>query len=98
KSQNTAIRGGYAIFHDSSWNQGGQGLWENPPYFAESDNFSFSCAFGNTTANCGVQRVFLQNLPGGIGPYTAPPPITSFPGTLYSQNLNLKQGRVQQFN
>ena len=38
-SQRTAIRGGYAIFHDSSWNQGAQGLWENPPYFAESDNF-----------------------------------------------------------
>ena len=34
--QNTAVRGGYAIFHDSSWNQGGQGLWENPPFFAET--------------------------------------------------------------
>ncbi|MGH9433285.1 MAG: carboxypeptidase regulatory-like domain-containing protein, partial [Terriglobia bacterium] len=29
----TSIRAGYAIFHDSSWNQGGQGLWENPPFF-----------------------------------------------------------------
>ena len=37
--QNTAVRAGYAIFHDSSWNQGAQGLWENPPYFAESGNF-----------------------------------------------------------
>ena len=101
KSQNTAIRGGYAIFHDSSWNQGGQGLWENPPYFAESDNFNGvpNCPFGNTTLNCGVQRVFLQSLAGGvIGPYTAPPPINTFPGTVYSQNLNFKQGRVQQFN
>jgi hypothetical protein len=101
KSQNTAIRGGYAIFHDSSWNQGGQGLWENPPYFAESDNFNGvpNCPFGNTTLNCGVQRVFLQSLSGGaIGPYTAPPLITTFPGTLYAQNLNFKQGRVQQFN
>ncbi len=35
-SQTTAFRAGYAIFHDSSWNQGAQGLWENPPYFAES--------------------------------------------------------------
>ena len=25
-SQNTVLRGGYAIFHDSSWNQGAQGL------------------------------------------------------------------------
>jgi hypothetical protein len=100
-SQNTVIRGGYAIFHDSSWNQGGQGLWENPPYFAESDNFNnFAvCPFGNVTTNCGVQRVFLQNLGGGvIGPYTSSPAITTFPGTLQSQNLNFKQGRVQQMN
>src|SRR5713101_4926643 len=38
-SQNTVFRAGYAMFHDSAWNQGAQGLWENPPYFAESDNF-----------------------------------------------------------
>jgi Carboxypeptidase regulatory-like domain len=101
KKANTAIRGGYAIFHDSSWNQGAQGLWENPPYFAESDNFNgfANCGYLNTTVNCGVQRVFLQNLGGGvIGPYTAPPPINTFPGTVYAQNLNFKQGRVQQFN
>src|SRR2546426_7227778 len=40
-SQTTAVRAGYAMFHDSSWNQGGQGLWENPPYFAEIANFNF---------------------------------------------------------
>ena len=45
--QNTAIRLGYAIFHDSSWNQGAQGNWENPPYLAESDNFSGLCSFQN---------------------------------------------------
>jgi hypothetical protein len=33
---NTVVRGGYAIYHDSSWNQGAQGLWQNPPYYAES--------------------------------------------------------------
>ena len=100
-SQSTVIRGGYAIFHDSSWNQGGQGLWENPPYFAESDNFNgFAiCPFNNTTINCGVRRVFLQNLGGAvIGPYTSPPPIATFPGTIQAQNLNFKQGRVQQMN
>jgi hypothetical protein len=104
KGKNTAIRGGYAIFHDSSWNQGGQGLWENPPYFAESDNFApafggLPCPFGNTTMNCGVQRIFLQTFASGpIGPYTSAPPLSNFPGTVYSQNLNFKQGRVQQFN
>jgi hypothetical protein len=102
-SEKTVIRGGYAIFHDSSWNQGGQGLWENPPYFAESDNFDGVCPFGNGSSasplNCGVQRVFLQNLGEGvIGPYTSPPPINTFPGTIQSQNLNFKQGRVQQMN
>ena len=34
---NTVFRGGYAIYHDSSWNQGAQGLWQNPPYYAEWD-------------------------------------------------------------
>ena len=94
-SQTTAIRAGYAIFHDSSWNQGAQGLWENPPYFAESDNFPGPCPFGNTTANCGLQRMFLQS---NLQPITTPPNPTDFPGTLQSQNLNFKQGRVQQFN
>jgi carboxypeptidase family protein len=37
KSEKMVIRGGYAIFHDSAWNQGGQGLWQNPPYYAEID-------------------------------------------------------------
>ncbi len=46
-SQTTAVRAGYAIFHDSSWSQGAQGTWENPPYFAESDNFIFTCPFNN---------------------------------------------------
>ncbi len=32
----TVIRAGYGIFHDSSWNQGAQGLWQNPPYFGAS--------------------------------------------------------------
>jgi hypothetical protein len=33
---NTVVRAGYGIYHDSSWNQGAQGLWQNPPYYAES--------------------------------------------------------------
>ena len=95
--QNTAIRAGYAIFHDSSWNQGDQGLWENPPYLAESDWFpAFGgppgmCPYGNTTLNCGIQRIFLPAL-------AAPEFPPDFPGTVQSQNLNFKQGQVQQFN
>jgi len=37
KSDKMVIRGGYGIVHDSAWNQGGQGLWQNPPYYAEID-------------------------------------------------------------
>jgi hypothetical protein len=89
-SQNTAIRAGYAIFHDSSWNQGAQGLWQNPPYYAESDNFPFApCAFGDLTCN---------NIAGGFPVFTAPPNPATFTGTIQSQNLNFKQGMVQQFN
>src|SRR5437016_658564 len=94
--ENTAIRAGYAIFHDSSWNQGAQGLWENPPYFAESDNFPGPCPFEKrTTLNCGTQRMFLQ---ANLQPITAPLDPSQFPGTVQSQNLDFKQGRVQQFN
>ncbi|HVI11116.1 MAG TPA: carboxypeptidase-like regulatory domain-containing protein [Candidatus Binatia bacterium] len=46
-SQNTAVRLGYAIYHDSAWNQGGQGLWQNPPYYAEVDPPTFSYAYGH---------------------------------------------------
>jgi len=94
-SEKTAVRAGYAIFHDSSWNQGAQGLWENPPYFAESDNFIFTCPFNNagsaTPANCGNQRLFLPALTTPLSPQ-------AFPGGLQTQNLNFKQGKVQQFN
>ena len=47
---NTVFRGGYAIYHDSSWNQGAQGLWQNPPYYGESDvAFGTSMSSGFTT-------------------------------------------------
>ena len=99
-SEKTAIRLGYAIYHDSAWSQGAQGLWQNPPYYAEVDNFPFApCPFANATsavpANCGLQLGFLQstNLP-----IEAPPAPSSFTGTVQSQNLNFKQGMVQQFN
>jgi hypothetical protein len=95
-SQKTAVRAGYAVFHDSSWNQGSQGLWQNPPYYAESDNFYGPCPFnnaglGNAAANCGNQRLFTPVITTPQGP-------TSFSGTLQAQNLSFKQGKVQQFN
>jgi hypothetical protein len=102
-SQNTAIRAGYAIYHDSSWSQGAQGLWQNPPYYAETDQFnyfpSFPCPFNNATsatpANCGLQLGFLQS---SLKPYTSQPNPANFTGTIQAQNRNFKQGMVQQFN
>src|SRR5260370_31597855 len=101
-SQKTAIRAGYAIFHDSSWNQGAQGLWENPPYFAESDNFyGFfgigPCPFGNAMAASPVPFGLAQTFTRSFV-FTSPPNPQSFTGTLQSQNLNFQQGMMQQFN
>lgn len=74
-SDKTAIRGGYAIFHDAAWNQGGQGLWQNPPYYAEVDpdnypNVLLTPFFSPTglcitpgAANCGLSNGFYL-LPG----------------------------------
>jgi hypothetical protein len=102
-SQRTAIRAGYAIFHDSAWSQGAQGTWQNPPYYAEVDNFNYfygnPCPFGNATSampqNCGLQLSLLQP---SLQPILAPPPPSSFTGTIQTQPLNFKQGMVQQFN
>ncbi len=97
----TVIRGGYAIFHDSSWNQGGQGLWQNPPYYAESDQFAFggSCTFA--TSACATkygQTPSAISASSGFPIFTAPPNPASFTGTFLAENLNFKQGRIQQFN
>jgi hypothetical protein len=102
-SQTTVVRGGYAIYHDSSWNQGSQGLWQNPPYYAEVDNFNNGpgnpCPYGNATSaapvNCGLQLGLLQST---LQPILSAPAPASFTGTIQSQNLNFKQGMVQQFN
>ncbi len=75
----TVFRGGYAIYHDSSWNQGAQGLWQNPPYYGES------FAGG-------------ANMSQGFQIFTSPPTPENFSGTIWAQNTNFKQGRIQQYN
>jgi hypothetical protein len=103
-SQNTVVRAGYAIYHDSAWSQGAQGTWQNPPYYAEVDQFNFfpgnPCPFGNANAgasasNCGLKYGFTQP---NLQPFTSPPNPDAFTGTIQSQDLNFKQGMVQQFN
>jgi hypothetical protein len=103
-SQNTAIRLGYAIFHDSAWNQGGQGLWQNPPYYAEVDPNPFALSYGSTAGSLSggflltaPQAPSTLAVPGGYI-YNAPVNPDNYTGTLQSMNRNFKQGIVQQFN
>jgi hypothetical protein len=98
---NTVLRGGYAIFHDSSWNQGAQGLWQNPPYYAESDQFAFggNCTFA--AAACATRYGLAPtaiSMSSGFPTFTSPPDPADFTGTILAQNTNFKQGRIQQYN
>jgi hypothetical protein len=100
-SQSTAIRLGYAIFHDSSWNQGGQGLWQNPPYYAEVDpNVIFGFTSGVNLSSGFLLPVGTPSTTpvAGGAVYNAPVNPSSYTGTIQSQNRNFKQGVVQQFN
>jgi hypothetical protein len=110
-SEKTAVRAGYAIFHDSAWSQGAQGLWQNPPYYDESDAFAFSpgCTFvnaacaaaGGTPSAISISPTALCACAGGFPIITAPPSapnFTDFTGTILAQNTNFKLGMVQQFN
>jgi len=111
-SDKTAVRAGYAIFHDSSWNQGAQGLWQNPPFYDESDAFAFggACTFAAAACftplkpNATAISIFPTAFSGGAGGFpiiTGPPTqpdFTDFTGTIQAQNTNFKLGMVQQFN
>jgi hypothetical protein len=93
--QDTALRAGYAIYHDSSWNQGAQGLWENPPFFAESVQGPFFCM---TPSLIPSPPPNICNISTGFPIFTTPPTISTFGGTVWSQNPDFKQGSVQQYN
>jgi Carboxypeptidase regulatory-like domain len=104
-SDKTAVRAGYAIYHDSSWSMGAQGLWQNPPFFAEGDAFGAAqqagapgCPFTNSYCS----TVLGVPVTGGGGLafqiYNSPPDLSTFTGTLFTQPTNFKLGKVQQFN
>lgn len=102
-SDKTSVRGGYAIFHDSAWNQGGQGLWQNPPYYAEVDPPTFLFGFGSTAGSLSGGFLLPAGTPSttpvpGGAVYSSPVNPQAYTGTIQSQNRNFKQGIVQQFN
>ena len=104
-SDKTVIRAGYGILHDSSWNQGGQGLWQNPPYYAEVDPcpsdfcLGYNSAFGSLSGGFLVDPSTPSSTPvTGGAVLTSPVNPADYTGTLQSMNRNFRQGMVQQFN
>jgi hypothetical protein len=102
-SVKTVIRAGYAIFHDSAWNQGGQGLWQNPPYYAEVDPPTFLFGYGSATGSLSGGFLLAANSPSstnvtGGAVYSSPVNPSSYSGTIQAMNRNFKQGTVQQYN
>jgi hypothetical protein len=99
-SDKTVLRGGYAIYHDSAWSQGAQGLWQNPPFLGESDAFaSAGCAFA--TSYCATvlnQSPSAISLSSGFQAISSPPNAGNFTGSFYTQPTNFKLGKVQQYN
>jgi hypothetical protein len=103
-SDKTVLRLGFGIYHDSSWNQGAQGLWQNPPNLGESDvfptTFSAGCAF--TTSYCAtLPNATVENPPtasGGFPLLPTPQNVASFVGSYSYEPTNVQPGRVHQYN
>jgi hypothetical protein len=103
-SDKTVLRLGFGIYHDSSWNQGAQGLWQNPPNLGESDQFpttySAGCAFAYSYC-ASLPGQTVESVPTTSGGFTAlptPQNVASFGGTFYYEPTNFQPGRVHQYN
>ena len=105
-SDKTVLRLGFGIYHDSSWNQGAQGLWQNPPNLGESDQFigSFSCisATSYCASTLGGPAYGVATTSGGFPllsePTSASQALASFTGTYAYEPTNFQPGRVHQYN
>jgi len=104
-SEKTVVRAGYAIYHDSAWSMGAQGLWQNPPFAAESFGISFGgcttatayCAsLPKQTPNIGTNQ--MVGFSDGFPIITPPVTPLNFAGSFNTENTDTKQGMVQQFN
>ena len=103
-SDKTVLRAGFSIQHDSAWNQGAQGLWQNPPNLGESDQFpatfSSGCAFATSfcATTLGQTPELNFNLTSGFTALPTPQNAGNFVGTFYYQPPNFQPGRVHQYN
>jgi Carboxypeptidase regulatory-like domain len=96
----TVLRLGYGIYHDSSWSQGAQGLWQNPPNLGEYVGFGAQgCAFATSyCATTLAQTPSALSLSDGFVAIPTPPTAATFAGTFYYEPTNIKHGMVEQYN
>lgn len=103
-SDKTVLRLGFGIYHDSSWNLGAQGLWQNPPDLGESDQFpatfSTGCAFATSycATTLGETPELNFTATSGFTPLPSPQNVGSYTGTFNYQPSNFQPGRVHQYN
>jgi hypothetical protein len=103
-SDKTVLRIGFGIYHDSSWNQGAQGLWQNPPNLGESDQLPATFSTGSAFATSYCATVLDQTpelnftLSTGFPALPTPQDASSFVGTFAYQPTNFQPGRVHQYN
>lgn len=102
-SDKTVLRGGFSIYHDSVWSQGAQGLWENPPFFAEGDIFQFGGCPAATPAGgtpaCSTGSGGVSSISSGFINFgKTPPTLSTFTGTLFYQPQDFRHGQVVQYN
>jgi hypothetical protein len=103
-SDKTVLRLGFGIYHDSSWNQGAQGLWQNPPDLGESDQFpatfSAGCAFATSYCATTLKQTPELNFTASTGFTALPAPqtVATYTGTFNYQPPNFQPGRVRQYN
>jgi hypothetical protein len=88
--RNTVVRGGYAIFHDTSHLGQSAGIHQNPPY---TNTYTF------TTNDINPRRVLIPgSIINGFPDNSAPSNPTTYTGSLVAMDRNFKQGLVQQYN